>query len=97
MIRGCQKRIYYVKNPESNIFDEAYFILRRNIPENTADGESVTEEDMKREAIRIVLQTEGEKEEIKKKSLDKVIAFAAGAAVSSVIIGIIAVVAVVLA
>ena len=23
MIRGCQKRIYYVKNPESVIFDEA--------------------------------------------------------------------------
>ena len=30
MIRGCQRRIYYVRNPESEIFDEAYFVIKRN-------------------------------------------------------------------
>jgi len=28
MIRGCQKRIYYIKDPHSPLFAEAYFILK---------------------------------------------------------------------
>ena len=27
-VRGCEKRIYHVKNTESELFDEAYFILK---------------------------------------------------------------------
>lgn len=38
MIRGCERRIYHVKNPESEIFDEAYFILRRGYDPAVSDG-----------------------------------------------------------
>lgn len=88
MIRGCQKRIYYVKNPESVIFDEAYFILRRNTPGNTRSGKFVSEDDMKREARRIVLQTTGEKEDAFKNNRGKLAAFIAGALISVFVIGI---------
>lgn len=49
MIKGCQKKIIYLKNTDSGIFDEAYFVLRR-------DGESdrFGEADMVSEAKRII-------------------------------------------
>jgi hypothetical protein len=28
MVRGCQKKIVYLKNTGSNMFDEAYFVVR---------------------------------------------------------------------
>ena len=28
MVRGCQKKIIYLKNTDSEVFDEAYFVLR---------------------------------------------------------------------
>lgn len=48
MVRGCEKRIYYVKNTESEIFDEAYLILRRGKRQTDAGC------DMDAEARRIV-------------------------------------------
>ena len=48
MIRGCQKRIYYVKDTRSALFAEAYFILK-------GEGSSVPgEAEMASEALRIV-------------------------------------------
>ncbi len=38
MIRGCERRIYHVKNPESDIFDEAYFVLRRGYDPAASGG-----------------------------------------------------------
>ena len=38
-----------MKNPDSHLFEEAYFIVRRGAPDST-----VPEEDMVREAQRIV-------------------------------------------
>ena len=31
MIKGCKKKIIYLKNTDSDIFDEAYFVLRREV------------------------------------------------------------------
>lgn len=46
MIRGAQKKMIVVKTAESEVFEEAYFVLRR---------ESLAEEaDMVREASRII-------------------------------------------
>ena len=48
MVRGCQKKIIYLKNTDSDVFDEAYFILSDNVPK--ASGEC----DMIKEANRIL-------------------------------------------
>lgn len=47
MVRGCQRKVIFLKNTESEIFSEAYFIV---------DGRSprVSETDMVREANRII-------------------------------------------
>ena len=49
-MRGYQKRVVFVRNPNSRLFDEAYFVLR--------DGESasVPNGDMVAEATRIIEQ-----------------------------------------
>ena len=54
MVRGCEKRIYYVKNPDSEIFDEAYLILRRQ-----EKGKRISPRDIEREAMRILSSAEG--------------------------------------
>ena len=33
MLKGCQKKIYYMKNPPGKYFEEAYLILKRDLPE----------------------------------------------------------------
>ena len=49
MIKGCSRRVVYLKNTDSTMFDEAYFLL-------STDSQSgkVCERDMIREAERIV-------------------------------------------
>ncbi|MBQ8747660.1 MAG: hypothetical protein IJZ08_07340 [Clostridia bacterium] len=50
-MRGSEKRIIYVKDTGSKLFEEAYFVLRRGVSE----GETpLSEDDMVREASRIV-------------------------------------------
>lgn len=48
-VRGCEKRIYHVKNTESDIFDEAYFILKVGARKGTASPR-----ELEREAMRLV-------------------------------------------
>lgn len=48
MIRGCQKRIYYVRDTRSALFAEAYFILKGE--KDPVPGEA----EMAAEARRIV-------------------------------------------
>lgn len=49
MVRGCQKKIIYLKNTQSNIFEEAYFVIKDNLKD-----ESACECDMVEEANRIL-------------------------------------------
>ena len=52
MLKGCQKRVIWVRNPESKWFDEAYFILS---DEPTTSGIVCKKEnDMIREANKII-------------------------------------------
>lgn len=48
MLRGCQKRIYYIKDPRSTLFSEAYFVLK------TEHLPPVREKELAEEARRIV-------------------------------------------
>ena len=48
MIKGNQKKVIHIKNTDSRIFDEAYFILKEGILL------SVPENDMINEANRII-------------------------------------------
>ncbi len=89
MVRGCQKQIYYVKNPRSPLFAEAYFILRGK--EGPAPGEA----EMAAEAQRIVEEfshTGSPSQRWRHTALpgQKFGAFVVGAASSSAIIGTIA-------
>ena len=49
MVRGCQKKIIYLKNTDSEVFDEAYFIVS-----DKASDEKIEEYDMIEEANRIL-------------------------------------------
>ena len=50
-MRGSEKKIIYVKDTGSKLFEEAYFVLRRGVTEGDSP---LSEEDMVREASRIV-------------------------------------------
>ena len=52
MIKGCKKNVVYVRNTESDLFREAYFILSDDFEEK---GRS--EPDMVAEANRIISET----------------------------------------
>ncbi len=52
MIKGCQKRVVYLKNTDSCMFDEAYFVLS-----GEREDKSATEFDMVREAERIAMES----------------------------------------
>lgn len=44
MIRGAQKRMIVVKTEGSRLFEEAYFILRRELPGGTPDRKTLVGE-----------------------------------------------------
>lgn len=56
-MRGCQKKIVFLKNTGSHIFDEAYFILKSDGQEQKND-KNVTR-DMVCEANRIIEENFG--------------------------------------
>lgn len=83
MVRGCEKRIYHVKNPESEIFDEAYLVLRRQ-----SGSKAASPREIELEAKRIVMGAAGEKGNTDPKiKSEKLRAFLAGAALSAAVIG----------
>ena len=49
MVRGCQKKIIYLKNTQSEIFEEAYFVIK-----DTALYENTDECDMVEAANKIL-------------------------------------------
>ena len=57
MVRGCQRRVVFLKNTDSSVFSEAYFILTDN--DNTR---GMSDEDMIREANRIIDESVGIRE-----------------------------------
>ncbi len=85
VVRGCEKRIYYVKNTDSEIFDEAYLILRRQ-----EKGKHIPPREIELEAMRIVNGASGGRcRGGKGEATDhgNLKAFFAGALLSALIIG----------
>ena len=55
MLKGCNKRVVYMKNTDSDMFEEAYFIVRaKHTPHSS-------ERDMVAEAERIIRESATEK------------------------------------
>lgn len=55
MVKGCQRRVLHLKNPEGGLFEEAFFFLRA--PDVTERGGG---HDMVAEANRILLGCQGD-------------------------------------
>ena len=49
VMKGCQKKVIFIKNTESRIFDEAYFIISRE-----REKSYLSEENLVSEANRII-------------------------------------------
>ncbi len=85
MIRGCQRRIYHVKNPQSEIFDEAYFVLRRGY---VSRGElSARDGELGAEAARITALTDRGTPP-RRTRRDRIVSFLAGAAAAGGAVGV---------
>ena len=87
MPKGCQKKIYYMKNPPGQYFEEAYLILKRDLPDNKKSGSP----DLACEADRIIRDAASCFAPLHKTHyFSRGVAFALGAASSSALIGTIA-------
>lgn len=60
-MKGYQKKVIFLKNTGSNLFDEAYFVMSRD-----GENSSLGEEDMVSEANRIIDESLGIKRGEKK-------------------------------
>ena len=41
MLKGAQKRMIVIRTRNSRLFEEAYFVMRRDLPENTHHGADI--------------------------------------------------------
>ncbi len=83
MIKGCERRMIKIENPESELFEYAYFILRQNAP----SAKKCKKEELLREAVRI---TDGKLTENSRRKKNKDVAlrlmfFAFGAILSAAV------------
>ena len=79
-MRGCQKRVIFLKNTGSALFEEAYFVMRKE--EKT---ERRSEADMVAEADRIIEENFGKKKRIKFGPLTLLTSFLSGASLTFII------------
>lgn len=55
MIKGCQRQIYHIKSTNSTLFDEAYFILKKQVSTEYIPGiRHINDSEMSDEATRII-------------------------------------------
>lgn len=80
-MRGYQKRVIFLKNTGSALFEEAYFVIRSD---EMAEGK--TEADMISEAARIIDENTSKKKRFKfKQLLALLISFLSGALLTFII------------
>lgn len=91
MLRGCQKKVYHIKNVSGKYFEEAYLILKKDVPETAGRTYSA---DLAEEAERIIREAaDAYGNMLPRRSpmqLGRAAAFALGAASSSALIGTVA-------
>jgi len=94
MIKGCQRNIYHIKNTNSALFDEAYFVLKKRISTEYIPGiRHINDSEMAEEAARIISEVCRECANIPSARFGKISrggAFALGAVSSSAVIGTLA-------
>ena len=79
-MRGYQKKVVFLKNTGSSLFEEAYFVIRGDVL-----TENPSTEDMVDEASRIIEENFEKKKRISKKTLGLyVLIFLLGAFISSI-------------
>ena len=61
MLRGCQRRVIHIKNTQSHLFDEAYFIICEQ-----SESKEEKEKDMLKEARHIIARLLPEEEREKR-------------------------------
>lgn len=78
MIRGCQKKIIQIKDTQNDLFEEAYFVLKRDI-----SHPSICERDIINEATSIVNSYTGTNRQvkIKRRRLNGLVFFLLGSAI----------------
>ena len=80
-MRGCQKKVVFLKNTGSDIFEEAYFVLKSD-----TDTANRSEADIIKEANRIIEENMDKGRRINiKRALPFLISFALGATFSAII------------
>lgn len=90
MTKGCQKRIYYMKNVGGKYFEEAYLVLKNDVPERIGHSSP----DLAAEAERIVNSAyDCCSPRRKDRVIGRAASFALGAASSSALIGVAALIA----
>ena len=93
MLRGCQKKIVFLKNTGSKIFDEAYFVIS-----DKEDNRTLDEPDLIAEANRIIEENvlcKTGKESlplVKRIMKNRITVFIAGVLISLIICTVIAIV-----
>lgn len=90
MIKGCQKRVLWVKNIESDCFDGAFFIVSdKSVEKGYSEGGMVAEANriISQSAITNYFGTEHDEEQTKKVNLPllKIKWFSVGAAIVAVL------------
>ena len=89
MIKGCKKRMIFIKDTKSDFFEEAYFILKGDV-----DYIDTTESDIVRAATMIINDIDAYKKPPakQKKGFPKILfGMLLGASISAVIFGIISI------
>lgn len=86
LIRGCEKRIYYLKNTGSSFFEEAYFVLKNDCTSPETKSLSLAEE-----ADKIISEScfLFAKKQRKRHAFGRAALFSLGAAAASAVIGIV--------
>ena len=94
IVKGCCRKVIFVKDTGSKYIDSAYFILKSDLPHNVCDR------DMLREAERLIGSDAAPREasatdtaQPKKPRCDGLIAFFSGAATVGAVAGAISIVA----
>lgn len=84
-VRGYQRKVIYLKNTGSHIFDEAYFVVRED-----SEGTPASEGDMISEANRIIAENFGARRERGRPSVQgrDVLSFLCGMAATGILTAI---------
>ncbi|MBO5211957.1 MAG: hypothetical protein J6B60_00270 [Clostridia bacterium] len=83
MIKGCKKRMIFIKDTKSDYFDEAYFVLKGD-----TDYSHESENDMVKAAAMIIHELDNGKRFIRDKKR-KSLKFLAGFILGSIIMGMV--------